>query len=152
MLTASDWWISHTTKWHVLWTQNFWQDCHSFKRMWERFLPLVGHLSWKVTRLQGVFLKTIYLFIEAALDLSCGWRDRDPWWGIESEHPPTTLGAQSLTPWTTSEVPKGHIIYVTALYLASCFLWNHSTCLAHLPTITSKMLFHLQHLVQHVIF
>ena len=46
----------------------------------------------------------IYLFIYlAALGLSCGMRDLVPWPGIESG--PPALGAQSLSHWTTREVP-----------------------------------------------
>ena len=141
MLTASDWWTSHTTKWRVLWNPELWQEHHSFKRMWGRSLPQVGQLSWKVAHLQVVFFT--YLFIlQAALGLSCGWRDLDPWWGTELGHPqPPPHRAQSLTRWTTSEVPKGCVIYVTALYLASCFLWNHSTCLADLLLSCPKCFF-----------
>ena len=48
------------------------------------------------------FLKKIFIFL-AALGLSCSMWDLVPWPGIESR--PPALGAQSLSHWTTREVP-----------------------------------------------
>ena len=43
--------------------------------------------------------------------------------------PPHHTGSTESYPLDHQWSPKGYVIYVTALYLASCFLWNHSTCL-----------------------
>ena len=61
------------------------------------------------------------LFILAALGLSCGMWDLVPQPGIEPR--PPALGVQSLTHWTTREVP--HSAYLKIADLSSDRLGNH---------------------------
>ena len=57
----------------------------------------------------------------AAPGLSCGMWDQVPWTGIELQ--PPALGAQSLSHWTTREVPE-NIFYISHLFTSifySCY-------------------------------
>ena len=77
-------WARGRGPWYLL--AGLWQDSVS-QRKWQ----------WA----DSLKKKKIYL---AALGLSCGMWDLVPWWGIEPR--PPALEAQSLSHWTTREVPK----------------------------------------------
>ena len=67
------------------------------------FLYLFIYLIW----LHWIFVVACRMFRCGMWTLSCGLWDLVPWLGIELGSP--ALGAQSLNPWTTREVPHWYI-------------------------------------------
>ena len=65
----------------------------------------------------GIFVATWGIFSYSMWALSCSMCDLVPWSGIEPG--PPVLGAQSLSHWTTREVPRFHYFYDWVIFHCS---------------------------------
>ena len=81
---------------------------HTCPNGWGHWTPAFKTKTWESLSLALLFFFLILFLYLAALSLSCKMWDLVPWPGIKPR--PPVLGAQSLSHWTTREVPPCRVI------------------------------------------